>query len=114
MFSIHRDPRNFYPLPNDFWPQRWILAAAGEKGAASGATLVHNTAAFFPFSFGPANCAGKGLAMLELRMVVCAMMQALDLRLADGFNAATYETEVLDYFILTRPRLPVIVRRRSA
>ena len=112
MFSIHRDCRNFSPFPDSFWPDRWIRAVAERKAEADG-KFVHNASAFFPFSFGPANCAGKGLAMLEMRMVVCAMIQKLDIHLARDFDVATYEDSVLDYFILSRPPLPVVVRRRN-
>ena len=75
--------------------------------------LVHNAAAFFPFSYGPGNCAGKGLALQEMRMVVSAMMQRLDLSLADGFDAVAYENGMHDYLILSRPPLPVIVKQRK-
>ena len=97
MYSIHRDPRNFSPLPESFWPERWIVANSENQKS----NIVHNAAAFFPFSFGPGNCAGKPLAMQEMRMVMTLMMQKLDLRLADGFDAATYEESLLDYLILT-------------
>lgn len=110
MYSIQRDPRNFSPLPDSFWPERWILAGSGD---ARRAKIVHNPAAFFPFSFGPSNCAGKGLALQEMRMVVTLMMQKLDLRLADGFDAASYESLLLDYLILSRPPLPVVVKPRG-
>ncbi|KAL1951367.1 hypothetical protein VTO73DRAFT_516 [Trametes versicolor] len=110
MYSIQRDPRNFSPLPDSFWPERWILAGSGD---ARSAKIVHNPAAFFPFSFGPSNCAGKGLALQEMRMVVTLMMQKLDLRLADGFDAASYESLLLDYLILSRPPLPVVVKPRG-
>ncbi|KAI0354613.1 high nitrogen upregulated cytochrome P450 monooxygenase 2 [Trametes cingulata] len=109
MYSIHRDPRNFSPLPDSFWPERWIHAASGDK---LGGKIVHNTAAFFPFSFGPSVCAGKGLALQEMRMVVTLMMQKLDVRLADGFDAASYEQSLLNYLILSRPPLPVVVKPR--
>ena len=75
--------------------------------------LVHNSTAFFPFSYGPANCAGKGLALQEMRMVVSAMMQRLELVLADGFDAAAYANDMPDYLILRRPPLPVIVKQRK-
>ncbi|OSD00805.1 high nitrogen upregulated cytochrome P450 monooxygenase 2 [Trametes coccinea BRFM310] len=108
-YTIHRDPRNFSPLPESFWPERWILANSDKADVK----LVHNPAAFFPFSFGPGNCAGKGLAMQEMRMVVTLMMQKLDMRLADGFDPATYEESLLDYLILSRPALPVVVAPRE-
>ncbi|KAI8990697.1 high nitrogen upregulated cytochrome P450 monooxygenase 2 [Trametes punicea] len=110
MYTIHRDPRNFSPLPEGFWPERWILAGSGQHNNVK---IVHNPAAFFPFSFGPANCAGKPLAMQEMRMVMTLMMQRLDLRLAAGFDAAAYQESLMDYLILSRPALPVIVRPRE-
>ncbi|KAM5535858.1 hypothetical protein V8D89_010476 [Ganoderma adspersum] len=113
MYSIQRDGRNFSPLPDNFWPERWIHAAAAGDKNGIGMKLVHNTAAYFPFSFGPGNCAGKGLAMQELRMVVSAMIQRLDLTLGEGFDATAYENDMLNYFILTRPPLPVVVRKRK-
>lgn len=112
MYSIHRDPRNFSPLPDSFWPERWLHAAAGAKSVI-GMNLVHTPAAFFPFSFGPSNCAGKGLAMQEMRMVVCGIMHHLELSLVEGFNALGYENGMRDYFILTRPPLPVVVKERG-
>lgn len=110
MYSIQRDPRNFSPLSESFWPERWILAGSGDERAAK---IVHNQAAFFPFSFGPSICAGKGLALQEMRMVVTLTMQRLDLRLADGFDAAGYENSLLDYLILSRPPLPVVAKLRG-
>ncbi|KAI0756346.1 high nitrogen upregulated cytochrome P450 monooxygenase 2 [Daedaleopsis nitida] len=112
MYSIHRDARNFSPLPDSFWPERWLQAASGAKSVI-GMKLIHNTAAFFPFSFGPANCPGKGLAMLEMRMVVSAVVQRLELSLAEDFNAVKYENAMLDYLILSRPSLPVLVTQRE-
>ena len=112
MYSIQRDARNFSPLPDSFWPERWIQAASSAN-AVMGMKLIHEPAAFFPFSYGPANCAGKGLAMLEMRMVVSAIMQRLDLSLAEGFNAGVYESNMLEYFIMTRPLLPVVGKPRG-
>ncbi|KAI9445851.1 high nitrogen upregulated cytochrome P450 monooxygenase 2 [Lactarius psammicola] len=65
-YSIHRDPRNFY-TPEAFLPERWF-----STGAPAG---EHNTAAFFPFSYGPTICAGKNLAMMEMRMVLCWVLR---------------------------------------
>ncbi|KAI0652507.1 high nitrogen upregulated cytochrome P450 monooxygenase 2 [Trametes meyenii] len=110
LYTIHRDPRNFSPLPDSFWPERWIIASSGDK---LGAKVVHNPAAFFPFSFGPGNCAGKGLALQEMRMVVTLMIQKLEMRLADGFIPAAYEDNLSDYLILSRPPLPVVVKPRQ-
>ncbi|RPD82303.1 high nitrogen upregulated cytochrome P450 monooxygenase 2 [Lentinus tigrinus ALCF2SS1-7] len=112
MYSIQRDARNFAPLPDSFWPERWLHAADGASSVI-GMKLVHNATAFFPFSYGPGNCAGKGLALQEMRMVVSAMVQRLELSLADGFDAVSYENDMHDYLILSRPPLPVTVNQRK-
>ncbi|OBZ68837.1 hypothetical protein A0H81_11384 [Grifola frondosa] len=112
-YSVHRDPRNFYPFPDSFWPDRWLIAAGQEEFKASGETFVHNAAAFIPFSFGPANCVGKGLALQEMRMLVCLIMQRLEMRFPEGWEPRTYEDGLTDHFVMMGPALPVVVKRRS-
>ena len=68
VYSFHRDPRNFYPHPEHFWPERWLpagqhvepvtssLRADVRDGAYASSTpegFVHNERAFIPFSHGP-------------------------------------------------------------
>ncbi|KAI9068085.1 cytochrome P450 [Trametes sanguinea] len=121
-YSLQRDPRNFFPFPEEFWPERWLIAAGrstfadslvqtpGAKGEADIVSFEHNEAAFPSFSHGPANCVGKQLAMQEMRMVVCALMQKFELRLREGWDVTEYDEGFLDYFVTTRPDLPVILR----
>ena len=35
----------------------------------------HNSAGFFPFSYGPRKCVGKNLASTRLRMLLCWMLR---------------------------------------
>ncbi|TCD70749.1 hypothetical protein EIP91_001778 [Steccherinum ochraceum] len=111
-FSLHRDPRNFSPHTDDFWPERWIIGGSDEKSATT--PIVHNTAAFIPFSVGPANCAGKNLAMLEMRMLLCCCIQQLEFELAGDLaqDPGKFERQVRDWFILQKGELLVIVRPR--
>ena len=74
--------------------------------------LVHNRNAFIPFSFGPANCVGKNLAMMELRGVTCAFMHRFDLTQAKGFDLDTWEPSLLDYGVTTRGQLWVQLKLR--
>ncbi|KAI0667289.1 high nitrogen upregulated cytochrome P450 monooxygenase 2 [Trametes maxima] len=110
-YSIHRDPRNFFPSPEDFWPERWLLASGRlsfhEAGLADKATFTHNEAAFIPFSYGPMNCVGKNLAMLEMRVVVCAVLQKFKLQLREGWDVQAYQQGFKDFFVTTRPSVPV-------
>ncbi|KAJ7639707.1 hypothetical protein DFH06DRAFT_1335381 [Mycena polygramma] len=47
----------------------------------------------------PANCIGKNLAMLEIRMVVACIMQAYEMRFAEGYDTSRWEADLKDYFI---------------
>ncbi|KAI0706787.1 cytochrome P450 [Cerioporus squamosus] len=60
------------------------------------------TAAFIPFSYGPANCGGRNLARLELKMVIIALMRELDFDFADGFAAQEWPDTILDYLVTFR------------
>ncbi|KAH9029480.1 high nitrogen upregulated cytochrome P450 monooxygenase 2 [Lactarius pseudohatsudake] len=102
-YSIHRDPRNFH-TPEAFLPERWLnTAPAGE----------HNTAAFFPFSYGPTICAGKNLALMEMRMVICWVLQRFQFSEAPGVNYEEWEGRILDWFIVHQDPLLVGVSRRE-
>ncbi|TCD68353.1 hypothetical protein EIP91_010991 [Steccherinum ochraceum] len=112
-WTIHRDPRNFSPNPDGFWPDRWLIAEdpSSYKGPEP---FVHNTTAFIPFSYGPANCAGKNLALKELRMVLCCMMQQVELSFEESYDPDDWDRDMKDFFILDVGRMPVVVKPRSA
>ncbi|TFK80149.1 cytochrome P450, partial [Polyporus arcularius HHB13444] len=121
-YSIHRDPRNF-AHPDTFWPDRWLvasgripLAAASQPPTAfsqpTTVSLTHHESAFLPFSHGPMNCPGKPLALLELRMVVCAFLQRFRFRLAEGWDVREYERGYKDHFVASRPELPIVLEAR--
>ena len=38
-YTMHRDPRNFSPTPDTFWPERWLMAA-GIHNDSDGQTQV--------------------------------------------------------------------------
>lgn len=109
--GVHRDPRNFSD-PTAFKPERWLIAQ-GTLPAPAGEPFVHNADAFIPFSFGPANCAGKNLAMMEMRMVLCLCMQKLQMRFADGWDPQRWHQNVEDYFVAAVGELPVVVVPRD-
>ncbi|KAI1789656.1 high nitrogen upregulated cytochrome P450 monooxygenase 2 [Ganoderma leucocontextum] len=112
-YVLNHDPRNFSPKTDTFWPDRWLIAAGLQKfEGAPGEEFIHDAAAFIPFSYGPANCVGKGLAMQELRMVICLLMQKLHLRLADDWDPKVYDKQILEWLVMIKPYLPVVVERR--
>ncbi|KAF7980604.1 hypothetical protein HWV62_37376 [Athelia sp. TMB] len=116
-FSIQRDARYFSPLPETFWPDRWLPQPdrTSPFGPAYKGSLdvVTDRTAFTPFSFGPSICVGKSLALQELRMVVCLMLQTFDMRLAEGYDAQRWEKEMEDRLISHTGELPVVLTRRK-
>ena len=112
-YSIHRDPRNFAPHPDRFWPERWLLAAPG--GAGAPLDFKHDEGAFIPFSHGPMNCVGRALALQEIRTVVCALVQRFRV-VREGVRAGdvrAYEGAYKDFFVSGRPGLPVVLEGRE-
>ena len=87
-----------------------LSAPTGEE--KDGFALAHVELAYMPFSHGPMNCPGKGLAMMEIRMLVTAILQQFKVRLLDGWDPAEYEQNFKDYFNATRPDLPVTLESR--
>ncbi|KAJ7227446.1 cytochrome P450 [Mycena pura] len=107
-YAMHRDPRYFSPSPEKYIPDRWL---AGDDDPRR---FIVNEDAYIPFSTGPANCAGKNLALLEIRMVVAFVMQAFEMRLIDGYDKQQWEAELKDYFVMQKGSLPVILTSRTA
>lgn len=71
--AIHRDPA-YWPRPDDFWPERWLVAA--------GDPLHPITGAWRPFSHGPRNCIGQELAMVEMKVIMVMTARRFDIQLA--------------------------------
>jgi cytochrome P450 len=44
-----------------------------------GPAFIHRPKVFQPFSFGPRDCVGKGLAMLEMRLILAKLVWNFDL-----------------------------------
>lgn len=125
---MHRDPRYFSPLPDTFWPDRWLpaeersyeLPGRSDKQGKENirelgpSDVILEKAAFIPFSFGPSGCVGKSLAYQEIRMVVSLLMQTFDMRLAEGYNPQQWEKDIEDRFIAHKGTLPVVCTSRRA
>jgi len=116
-YSLQRDPRNFLPSPDMFIPERWLpveeRAALEPQIFGKDTEVIHNIAAFIPFSFGPSNCIGKQLAYQEMRTVVCMMMAKFDMRFSDDYDPSVWESDLQDYFLTIKGELPVIFSLRS-
>ena len=120
-YVVMRSSEYFSPDPEKFWPERWLKLkpekqASTDKGDCDShfedSSFTTNTSAFIPFSYGPANCAGKLLATVEMRMVVALLMQRFEIRFADGYDPLQWETELKDYFVMSNGCLPVVMAPR--
>ncbi|KAI0873978.1 putative cytochrome P450 [Hypoxylon argillaceum] len=77
--------KDYFPDPLTFRPERWIPGEASEEEVAKA------KAAFATFSFGPRNCVGKGLALIEISLALAAVIRKYDFRQADGDLGAVGE-----------------------
>ncbi|KAL5529717.1 hypothetical protein ACEPAG_5702 [Sanghuangporus baumii] len=107
-YVIHRDPRYFSPSPDLFIPERWLDTMDDE-----GRRFTTDTSAFIPFSAGPANCVGKSLALLEMRMVVATIVQRFEMKFATGYDPRKWEEDLQDFFVMKVGELPVILNARE-
>lgn len=116
-YALHRDPREFSPLPDKFWPDRWLyqdtyVLPSGDVIDKS--QVVTNRAAFIPFSVGPHSCAGKSLAYAELRAMGCTVLHRFDLRKPKDYDLDQWEKDLVDVFATLRGKLPAILEQRLA
>jgi len=104
IYSIHRDARYFH-TPEAFLPERWF-----SKGAPAG---EHNAAAFIPFSYGPAICVGRNLALMEMRMLLCWVLRRFRFSKAPGVDYGEWERKIRDWILLHQEPLVVTVSLRK-
>ncbi|KAF8235772.1 cytochrome P450 [Tricholoma matsutake] len=116
-YCLQRDPRNFAPLPDSFVPERWLsvekqleLEPAIFKDQSE---VVLNMNAFIPFSIGPSNCVGKNLAWMEMRMLVCLMMQRYEMKFEEGYRPGQWDDDMQDYYVMMKGRLPIVLTPRK-
>ena len=75
--------------------------------------VVTDLAAFQPFSYGPANCAGKNIAQLEMRMVLSRLMHRFSFELTEGYDPRDWERNIRDCLVVVVGELPVTLTRRT-
>ena len=92
--AIHRDPR-YWPQPDSFIPERWLTAEDDPLHPVKGAWRA--------FEFGPRNCIGQELAMLEMKLALAMTVRKFD------FSARFEEWEQT-----TRKKGPKTVNGESA
>ncbi|KAL3465446.1 cytochrome P450 [Aspergillus heterothallicus] len=104
-YQVGRDERNFVNATK-FLPERWF----------SHPELILNRNAHMPFLTGPGNCAGRNLAMMELRSVIARVAHEFDVSFPAGsdFDAQDYFSRTKDHFVSgAAPQDLVFTKRRG-
>ena len=117
-YVIHRDPRYFSPNPNFFIPERWLPPCIpSEAGTNNGSAIEFQTArdAFIPFSVGPQNCAGRPLALIEMRYLLAVLMRNFDMEFdRQVYTDTQWEDKMEDRFTFqAKGVLPVMLKWRG-
>ncbi|GJE94463.1 cytochrome P450 [Phanerochaete sordida] len=115
-YSVQRNPKEFSPLPDTFWPDRWLeqdTYVLPTGGAIDRAQVHTNRNAFMPFSVGLQQCAGKNLALLELRAVACALFRRFDMTPSEKSNLENYERGLMDVYVTVKGPLYVHLTARQ-
>lgn len=99
-FAMNRDPRHVVE-PHKFIPERWL----GKP------ELLLRKEVCTPFMTGPYNCAGKALAMMELRSVVGRVVNEFDVKLPEDFEAEKYWNGIKNHFTAGVPKQNVVFVR---
>jgi cytochrome P450 len=68
--SIHRNPR-YWPQADSFIPERWLVEADDP--------LYPPRGGWRPFEFGPRNCIGQTLVMLDVKVALVMLIREFDI-----------------------------------
>lgn len=120
MTSLYRNPSVFSPLPDTFWPDRWLTLPSYTLPSSPSSTtttippseITLDRTAFIPFSTGQQSCPGKNLAWMELRCVVACVVGRYRIRCAEGYDVGRWEREVRDAHATLRGELVVRLEGR--
>ncbi|KAL8689721.1 MAG: hypothetical protein Q9218_004666, partial [Villophora microphyllina] len=74
IYALHHNPLVFKD-PHVFRPERWLVSPS-----TTAEDVARAESAFAPFSYGPRACPGKGLAYLELGIVVAKILWGADVK----------------------------------
>lgn len=83
------NPLNF-SNPTLFQPERWLENGNGGESA--------NVMAFCPFSLGSRGCLGQGLAWMELRVALCAILWQFDIEVESQSQLPTWHEQDIWWF----------------
>jgi len=62
---------------------------------------------------GPYSCAGKPMALLEMRMILCRIVMNFDMAFADGEDTVNFCNDQKDHFTMQLPPLGLVFTPRQ-
>lgn len=80
---IHRNPK-IYPNPNMFDPDRFLPENVRCRPSSS----------FLPFSYGPRNCIGWKLAIMEMKVIMAHILRSVDMSTTDKFETVKFKFDI--------------------
>ncbi|KAK8084318.1 hypothetical protein PG997_005589 [Apiospora hydei] len=93
-----------FARPDEFVPERWTTEP----------DLVLDASVYAPFSVGRSSCAGKQLALIELRRTVALIVHRYDFALAPDQRIEAFESGLEDHFTLNPPEFKLVFKPRDA
>ena len=82
--ALHREPL-YWPQPDSFIPERWLVSDSDPLHPMKGA--------WRPFEWGPRNCIGQELALLELKIVMVMTLRKFDIAASYGARDYVHRTK---------------------
>ncbi|KAI0093115.1 cytochrome P450 [Irpex rosettiformis] len=116
MTSLYHNPDTFSPLPDTFWPDRWLDQVSYDLPNGTSIPkreIKLDRASFVPFSVGQQSCPGKNLAWLQLRCIVALVMQRFRIKPAESYDLDRWEKETRDAHATLRGSLVVRLEMRT-
>ena len=78
VFVQHRLPR-YWHRPNSFLPERWLRDITRDVTTHVTPPRAPFPGSYLPFMIGPRDCVGKNMAVVLLRVVLCALFKEIGL-----------------------------------
>jgi len=100
-WTIQRDER-YFTRGHQWIPDRWF----GKSG------LIKDKKAFFPFSVGPRNCAGKYFTLMEQKILLAKVVMAFEINFAPGEDGMEMMTNMKDHITMDIPDLRLCLMPR--
>jgi cytochrome P450 len=102
VLRVQRSPK-YFTNPLDFVPEQWIDSLRDPS-------WNHDTRAWMPFQTGAYACAGKQLALNELRLLTAKVVKQFDITMPDDFDDEGFRGSIQSFQSLMMGPLLLLVK----